>query len=151
MTFIYHIYISSIKSNHRLHVHPPRHPSLRDLLRLINQSHIQQKLRSTPNSTLKRREDPSMSVARVLANYQRKCHVSKYSHQTKTTRVNTYQTQCASQYGNKQANTAPAGPQWATPKRQPGTRCSPSRCDRTRRSTAPVRLRRGFRSSHAAP
>ena len=61
-------YLLKHKPSHHLHMHPPRHPSLRNLLRLINQPHIQQKLRSTPNSALKCREDPSVRVARVFAN-----------------------------------------------------------------------------------
>jgi hypothetical protein len=57
------------KSNHHpLHVHPSRHPSLSDLLCLINEAHVQQELRSTSDSTLKSRENPCVSVARVFAN-----------------------------------------------------------------------------------
>lgn len=83
-------YLLKHKPSHHLHMHPPRHPSLRNLLRLINQPHIQQKLRSTPNSALKCREDPSVRVARVFANYTKNHKLAtnplniKFNKQTET-------------------------------------------------------------------
>ena len=53
--------------SHASHMNPPRHPKLRNLLRLVHQPHIQQKLSSAPNSALEGAENPRVRVGSVFA------------------------------------------------------------------------------------
>jgi hypothetical protein len=50
-----------------LHVNPPRHPKLRNLLRLVHKPHVQEQLRGASDSTLQRAEDPRVRVGGVFA------------------------------------------------------------------------------------
>lgn len=45
-----------------LHVNPPRHPELRNFLRLVHQAHVQEQLRGAPDGALQRAENPGVRV-----------------------------------------------------------------------------------------
>lgn len=49
-----------------LDIDPSSHPGVNNLLSLVDQSHIQQKLGSATNGRVERGEDPGVSVAGVL-------------------------------------------------------------------------------------
>lgn len=48
-------------------MNPPRHPSLGDLLRLVDQAHVEQQLRGAPDGALEGRPDPGVREGGVLA------------------------------------------------------------------------------------
>ena len=51
---------------------PPGHPELSDLLGLVHQTHVQEKLGGAPDSALESTEDPRVRVASVFADWRQK-------------------------------------------------------------------------------
>jgi hypothetical protein len=63
-----------------LHVNPPRHPKLRNLLRLVHKPHVQEQLRGASDGTLQRAEDPRVRVGGVFAHcrFRKKVSNARY-------------------------------------------------------------------------
>lgn len=87
-----------------LHVNPPRHPELRDLLGLVYQPHVQEKLSGTPDSALEGAEDPRVRVARVFADCRERGKLVVDVH-AQAESNGTYRKRCASRCGSKPGGT----------------------------------------------